>query len=142
MTNFAAPLKAETSRIARKEIRSEVQGLKKASVQYRSDIAALKRRVSTLESTLTKLSKVRGCPQEATGEVDQVNLRFRSEGFASLRKKLDLSAADMARLLGVSAQSVYHWEAGKSKPRRNQMASIAEVRKLGRREAAEILTSK
>jgi len=34
----------------------------------------------------------------------------------------------------VSAQSVYHWEAGKSRPRAAQLTAIAAVRKLGKRE--------
>lgn len=42
-------------------------------------------------------------------------LHFRVDRFASLGKKLGLSGMDMAKLLGVSNQSVYHWDAGKSK---------------------------
>jgi DNA-binding transcriptional regulator YiaG len=61
-------------------------------------------------------------------EVDGKGLRFRVGGFAALRKKLGLSAAEMAKLLGVSAQSVYHWETGKSKPRASQLQEIAAVR--------------
>ena len=49
MTNFAAQLKAEISRIAKKEVRTETKQLKKASVGYRSEIAALKRRLIELE---------------------------------------------------------------------------------------------
>jgi hypothetical protein len=45
MPNIATILKAEILRLARKEVRSEVEGLKKASTLYRSEIAALKRRV-------------------------------------------------------------------------------------------------
>lgn len=52
---------------------------------------------------------------------------------AALRKKLGLSAADMGKLIGVSAQSVYHWETGKTKPRASQLKAIAEVRKMGKR---------
>ncbi|MBU3710747.1 MAG: helix-turn-helix transcriptional regulator [Limnohabitans sp.] len=53
-----------------------------------------------------------------------------------LRKKLGISAAEMGQLLGVSAQSVYHWETGKTKPRASQLAAIAAVRKLGKRAVA------
>lgn len=136
MPNLAALLKSEISRIARKEVRAETQAFKKASAQYRSDIAALKRRVASLESTLKKLDKTGSRSRKAAEEPTQSPLRFRVDGFATLRKKLGLSAADMARLLGVSAQSVYHWESGKSKPRAGQLAAIAQVRKLGKREAA------
>jgi len=136
MPNLATLLKSEISRIARKEVRAETQAFKKASAQYRSDIAALKRRVASLESTLKKLDKTGSRSRKTAEEPAQLPLRFRVDGFATLRKKLGLSAADMARLLGVSAQSVYHWESGKSKPRAGQLAAIAQVRKLGKREAA------
>lgn len=136
MPNLATLLKSEISRIARKEVRAETQAFKKASAQYRSDIAALKRRIASLESTLKKLDKTSPSNRKTAEEPAQLPLRFRVDGFATLRKKLGLSAADMARLLGVSAQSVYHWESGKSKPRAGQLAAIAQVRKLGKREAA------
>ena len=61
-------------------------------------------------------------------------MRFRADGFASLRKKFGVSAAQMALLLGVSNQSVYHWETGKSKPRSAQLQAIAAVRKLGKKQ--------
>lgn len=136
MPNLATLLKSEISRIARKEVRAETQAFKKASAQYRSDIAALKRRIASLESTLKKLGKTSARSRKTAEEPTQQALRFRVGGFAALRKKLGLSAANMAKLLGVSAQSVYHWESGKSKPRAGQLAAIAQVRKLGKREVA------
>ena len=69
-------------------------------------------------------------------EVASQGLRFRADGFASLRKKFGLSAVQMAQLLGVSNQSVYHWVAGKSKPRAAQRQAIAAVRKLGKKQVA------
>ena len=136
MPNLAALLKSEISRIARKEVRAETQAFKKASAQYRADIAALKRRIASLESALKKLGKTSLVSRKAAEASTPQSLRFRVGGFAALRKKLGLSAAEMGQLLGVSAQSVYHWESGKSKPRAAQLAAIAQVRKLGKREAA------
>jgi DNA-binding transcriptional regulator YiaG len=135
MSTFADQLKAEISRLAKKEIRSEMQALKKASAQYRSDIAALKRRLAKLESQARKITKSREQTSMPAldGAEDASALRFRQAGFASLRKKLNLNAGDMAKLLGVSAQSVYHWESGKSRPRASQLQAIAEVRKMGKR---------
>ena len=136
MTNFAQQLKGEISRIARKELRTETQALKKASAQYRTEIAALKRRIASLESALKNASKARVEKPVATQkEGESPSLRFRVAGFAALRKKLDLSAAEMGKLIGVSAQSVYQWEAGKTKPRAGQLAAIAAVRKMGKRAA-------
>lgn len=39
----------------------------------------------------------------------------------------------MAKLLGVSALSVYKWESGKTRPREKQIQAIAGIRTLGKR---------
>lgn len=137
MGNFAAELKAEISRLAKKEIKREMASLRKASAQYRSDIAALKRRNTELERTLARLGRqTRKVSPAAPGEAsDRENLRWRPAGFAKLREKLGLSAADMGRLIGVSALSVYKWEKGQVKPRAAQLAAVAAIRHIGKREA-------
>lgn len=142
MATFANQLKSEISRLAKKEVRAETQALKKASAQYRSEIAALKRRLAGLEALIKKQGKGAGRrvkAKEKTDEESSTSHRFRVAGFAALRKKLNISAAEMGRLLGVSAQSVYHWETGKTKPRASQLAAIAEVRKMGKRAVASKL---
>jgi hypothetical protein len=45
MSTFANQLKSEIARISKKEIKAENAALKKASSHYRSEIAALKRRL-------------------------------------------------------------------------------------------------
>ena len=60
MANIASLLKSEISRVARKEVRAETAGLKKALSSSRSEIAALKRRALALESELRRLSKATG----------------------------------------------------------------------------------
>lgn len=136
MSSIASLLKSEISRIARKEIRAETETLKKASSQYRSDIAALKRRLVEQERLIAKLRKSKPATSSEDKTKESSQLRFRASGFASLRKKLGLLAADMGKLLGVSLQTIYHWEKGQSKPRASQLQGIAEVRKLGKRGAA------
>lgn len=139
MSNFAAQLKTEISRIAKKEIRAESAPLKKSSSQYRSDIAALKKRIAALESLVKKLSKSTGKARPDAHEDEDKSLRFRSGGFATLRKKLGLSANEMGKLLGVSGQSVYKWEQGKAKPRASQLKAIAAIRHIGKKQAHAML---
>ena len=135
MTTFVNQLKSEIARIAKTEIRAETQQLKKSSAQYRSDIAALKRHIVALEATVKKLSKGQLKPVLKVDKESSTPLRFRASGFATLRKKLDLSAEQMGKLIGVTAQSVYHWEAEKSRPRASQLPAIAAARKLTKKEA-------
>lgn len=142
MPNFASVLKEEIVRLARKEVRNELEGLKKSSAQYRADIVALKRRVASLEKQNARLEK-KGAGKvapEVEGEA-LTRLRFSAKRFAAQRQKLGLSAADMGALVGVSAQTIYHWESGKSRPRPQQMAAIATTRKLGKKQVQARLES-
>jgi DNA-binding transcriptional regulator YiaG len=142
MSNFAAQLKIEISRIAKKETRTQAAVLKKAQATHRAEIADLKRRIASLEAVVRRLGKTSARSTTPAKEEDESQgLRFRADGFASLRKKFGVSATQMGLLLGVSNQSVYHWETGKSKPRAAQLQAIAAVRKLGKKEVAQRLAA-
>lgn len=139
MSNFMTQFRNEMSRLAKKELRVEATLLKKAASQSKSEIAALKRRVAELETSLRALTRAQSKSARFEKVLTNPDLRFRVSGFVSLRKRLDLSAAEMAKLIGVSPQSIYHWEAGKSRPRPTQLKSIAEIRKLGKKKIVELL---
>jgi len=141
MPNFASVMKEEVVRLARKELRSETEGLKKASSQYRSDIAALKRRIGSLEKQLSHFEKKsKNSQKPLEGQTETTPVRFSAKGLASQRQRLGLAAAEMGLLLGVSAQTIYNWEAGKSRPRQQQLAAIAALRGLGKRQVKVRLT--
>lgn len=143
MPNIASILKDEISRVARKEVRAETQGLKKAVGAYRTEIAALKRRSQALEQELRRLSKAspRVTPPLAAVEGTSESPRFSAKGLASQRERLGLSAEDCGLLLGASGQSVYNWEAGKARPRAKHMPAIVALRSLGKKQAVALLAS-
>lgn len=141
MPNIGTVLKGEIARIARKEVRGETQQLKKQVAQYRSGIAALKKRMVGLEQQLKgqlKAGRRTSAPDEH--EEPRKGVRFSAKGLAARRQKLGLSARELGALLGVSAQSVYHWEQGKSRPRASQVQAIAGLRGLGKKEVAARLS--
>lgn len=61
--------------------------------------------------------------------------RFSAKGLAKNRQRLGLSAADFGTLIGASGQSVYKWEEGKFRPRQKNLAAIAAIRSIGKKEA-------
>jgi len=136
MPNIAAVLREEIVRLARKEIRRQTSVLRKASGQYRRDIAAMKRRVSDLQRKVTPLEKqvLRNVPSQAA-EPDAERVRFTARGLRSQRKRLELSAANYGKLVGVTGQTIYSWEQETSRPRKQQVAPIASLRQLSKREA-------
>lgn len=142
MPNIASVLKSEISRVARKEVRGEVLGLKKAVSAYRAEIAALKRRAQALEQEMRRLSKASAkVAPVATSEVSAQALRFSAKGLASQRRRLGLSARDCGILVGASGQTIYNWEDGKARPRARHLPAIAALRTLGKREATERLAA-
>jgi DNA-binding transcriptional regulator YiaG len=133
MTSLGSMLKTEITRLSRKEIRSQIEPLRKANASYRRDIAELKRQVALLQRQIASAS--RGRPNVAESSVENKPMRFVAKGLRSLRTRLGLSAADFAKLVNVSAQSIYNWETGKAEPRKKQVAALAKLRTLSKEEA-------
>lgn len=145
MPNIATVLKAEVTRLARKELRGETEALRKTVATQRLDLIALKRRVQDIEKALKLLARVtastRAAPRASGDDGDGGQFRFRAAGMASNRKRLGLSAADFGLLVGATGQSVYAWETGKSRPRAQNLAAIAALRGVGKKEVASRLTA-
>jgi DNA-binding transcriptional regulator YiaG len=136
MPNIGALLKQEIARLSRREVRVQVQATKKASAQHRRHIAALRRQVAALERQMLLLQRrLLRMPVETANGSPAPKVRFVAKSLRSQRRRAGLSAADYARLLGVSAQSIYNWEHGHATPRPAQLGSIAALRGIGKREA-------
>ena len=142
MPNIASIFKAEITRVARKEVRAELEGLKKSASAYRTEIAALKRRTQALEQTLRQLQKSAPKPAALQAEESDKAPRFSAKGLVSQRQRLGLSAEACGLLLGASGQSVYNWEAGTTRPRANHRAAIAALRTLSKTQAGEVLAAR
>jgi DNA-binding transcriptional regulator YiaG len=138
--SFNNLLKAEMIRQAKRATKSDMSDVVKKLNAQRKEIIALKRQLSDLVKAVKKLghSAPKAVKRVEAIESDQ-KLRFRAEGFASLRRKLGVTQAQMAQLLGVSTLTVLKWEKGSTRPRASQLATIAAVRKMGKREALQKL---
>ncbi len=137
MPNLSSVIKSEITRLARKEIKTAIEPLRKTSAGYRREIAELKRSVASLRRELKAPARPARAQKSVAGQTRKV--RFSPKGLKTLRVRLGLSAADFGRLIGASGQSVYNWESGKAVPRTSQQTAIAAVRGLGKREAARRL---
>lgn len=140
MPNIAVVLKEEIARLARKEVKFQTDGIRKASAQRRRDVAALKREVSKLQRQVALLqgqlqNQPAAAPAEDAGSVP----RFTAKGLISQRKRLGLSAAEYGLLVEVTPQSIYNWERGKARPRKEQIARLAALRGIGKKEMKVLL---
>ena len=140
MPNLSTILKAEITRLARKEIKTAIDPVRKANAGHRKEIAELKRLVSLLQRDLKAASKPAKVRAEV-GDTSSGSTRFSVKGLKSLRAKLGLSVAEFGLLVGASGQSIYKWEAGKAVPRASQQAALAAIRGIGKREAGKRLAA-
>lgn len=144
MPNIAAVLKAEFVRLARKHARAESESLKKVVSNQRAELVALKRRLQELEKAVKLLDRAAGAGSAGAKVIassgkttrEPESLRFSAKGMASNRNRLGLSAADFGLLVGATGQSIYAWEAGKSKPRAKSLTAISALRGLGKKQVA------
>lgn len=141
MPNLAATLKEEISRLARKELKSDIDALRKSATHHRSEIAALKRHIAALEKSVKGVVKRTVKVTESQDGLEVPKLRFRADGFKAKREALELSADAAGKFFNVSGQTIYLWESKRTAPRKNQLPAIAAFRKLGKRQAHAILAT-
>lgn len=139
MPNVAHLIRQEIVRLSRREARAEVDPLRKVVTQQRSAIAALKRQVTALERAVRVAVKGARTVAAPADEQAEVRHRFSAKGLASHRSRVGLSAEQYGKLLGVTGQSIYKWEAGSARPRARQLPALAELKRLGRRALIERL---
>lgn len=134
MPNLSSVLKAEIVRLARKELRAQVDPLRKAASTQRREIAELKRQVVALGRQAR--STTRRAAQAETESIEPTTrVRFTAKSIQALRIRLGLSVAELGTLIGASAQSIYNWESGKAAPRQQHLGALAGLRGIGKRAA-------
>ena len=143
MPNIAFILKAEVARVARKEVRTEIEGLKKANTQHRAAIAQLRRELADVQKQMKHLarpssSRMAKAPvAQDTG--DATPRRFSASRLAARRAKLKLSAADYGKLVGMSGATVYLWEKGQTRPPSAQVQALGALKHLSQKVIQERL---
>lgn len=135
MPNIASLLKDEIKRLSRREIRANVGPARRTWTQQRRALAALKRQFAELSRRIARLERGASRSAPAAQESEAQRHRFVAKGLQSHRARLGLSAIDFGRLVGVSAQTIYNWEHGATRPRGAQLAALAALRGIGKREA-------
>ncbi len=140
MSNLLTVLKNEIRRLARSETRSQTAVTKRAAAQHRRDIAELKRVVKDLSNRVGFLeSQEKKRVAKPVAEAPAGQVRFSPRWLKVQRNRLGLSASDYGRLVGVSGLTIYNWEGGKAKPRREKLGALAALRGIGKREALKRL---
>ena len=141
MPNLQFVLRQEIRRLARKEVRSELEATKKAVAQHRREIAELRQRNTALERTVSYLQsretkRLKAGPSKA---VPPQGTRFSVPSLKAQRRKSGLSQEDYGSLVGVGRLTIHNWESGRAKPSGKHLATLVSLRGIGKREAQKHL---
>jgi DNA-binding transcriptional regulator YiaG len=142
MPNVEKALKAEISRISRKEIKTAIGQIGKSHVGLKKTVVDLKKRLAALEKENRRLmaetrKQKRVVVEKPTEK--EMKARLTSKGIRSLRSRLRLTQAEFAKLVGTTTHSVYLWEKkeGALKLREKTKTALLSIGGLGAREAKE-----
>ena len=143
MSNILKELKAEISRLAKKEARAVVAPVKKASATYRGLIAGLRKQVNALQKEVAGLKRAMPKADKVLANKTEPEGRFwiTGKGVRKLRKRLGLTQAVFGKLVGVTPNAVVLWERkdGKIGLRKATAGRLQEIRGKGKRAVAGML---
>jgi len=141
VAKLEAALKEAIARGARRQVRVVVMPLRREVMRVRRRVAVLQGALTTLRRTATGWERIikAAPPVPPVSEEEAKSARLSPGLIHSLRRRLGLSQMAVARLVGVSAPAVAHWEAGNSTPTGQNRAALVGLRKVGKREVKELL---
>ena len=139
MPNIALVLKEEIRRLARKELKSSTATIQKELARVKKTARELRRQLDAL----AKQQKKAVPTAPASAKVDGPSVpwvrksRMTGKTIKELRVRLNLTQAELAKLLGVSGLAVYQWEhsEGTLNLRKKSREALLNARALGQREA-------
>lgn len=141
MALLESAIKETIARGARRQVRLALTPLRGDLLRLRKKVIELQATVMTLRNSANGWKRL----MEAAPAIPHVSeeaakaARLSPRLIATLRKRLGLSQTALARLVGVSAPAVAHWEAGNSAPAGLNRVSLVALRKVGKREVKELL---
>lgn len=139
--NVMSVLKAEISRLAKKEAKREVAPVKKVNASYRGLIAGLRKQVASLQREVAMLKRAAPKAEKVLASKTEPEGRFwiTGKGVKAMRKRTGLTQEKFGNLVGVSVPTVVNWEKAKGKidiRKKATMARLQEIKGKGKREVA------
>lgn len=137
MPSLAATFKSEIRRLAAREVKKalrplrrmqkQIKALRLVSRTQRRNIASVDRRVDRLKARVaSRRAGAAGSPRGRGASPGSVR---------ALRSRMGMSRKQFARVVGVSAGSIFGWESGRTLPRGASLERLRKVRRMGIREA-------
>ena len=143
MASLTKVLRDEIVRVAKRGLKPVTSKMRANQAVMRRQVRALKQRVIVLERELRRAGVARPGKEAAVSEDLLAKARPTAKMIRQLRRKLDLSQQAMAKLLGVSTLTVFHWEhkEGRLTLRSRTKKALLALRGKGKREVQRELAN-
>jgi len=141
MPDVARVLREEVQRLAKRQVKAALTPVKRDTVRLKKHVADLRRDLTALTRTsrelLARVTAVVATKESEVATERAATLRPTSKRLVRLRRRLGLTQVEFGKLLGVSGQAVLNWEGkgGRVRMRSANLAALAGVQKIGKREA-------
>lgn len=141
MAKIETVIKEAIARGARRQVRVVVMPLRREVFRLRRKVVGLHGSLTALRRSAAGWERMRQAapPIPQVSEEEAKSARLSPRLIQSLRKRLGLSQVALARVAGVTAPAVAHWEAGESAPTGQNRGTLVGLRKVGKREVKELL---
>lgn len=144
MPKIEHAIKEAIRRGARRELRRVATPLRGEVWRLRQTVAQLRTDLARLRATAADWARMaQQTPWFATVSDEAVKAaRLSPRLIRTLRARLGLTQAALARLVGVSGTAVVQWERGRSSPSGQNRKGLVALRGLGRREVTRLLAQR
>jgi len=141
MAKIESIIRSEIIRLSTREMRKVSVPLRKDVRLAKRMISQLRKSVSELQRFMAQLEKLKAKQEKplAAGPEEVEKSRFSPRLLQILRKKLGITQRELATLAGVSIGTVQFWEKGKFRPKKEKMAVLVGLRKLGNARVRKLL---
>ena len=142
MSDLKKILSEEMRRLARKEIKAEVEPLTRKILELKKVVSVLSKELKTSKTAALKATPDDEPAKEACEDKKLSSSKLGAAAIRRIRENLGISQLVFGKLIGASLLSVSHWELGNSSPRPKFKVRILSLKSLGKRGLKKLLEEK
>jgi hypothetical protein len=116
MPNLATVLRSELRRLSRREVRKALSRVKAAHKQLTALRGLVRGQAKTLAAVERRLARLKGGVAARRRRVRGVGVAGAGRTVEAVRRRLELSRAQLAKRIGVSSWTIFGWETGRTRP--------------------------
>lgn len=141
MSKLDVVLREEIRRVVRRELKASLTPLAASNKRLRQEVRLLRDELASRAMQDKREKRAERVQNAVAAGTGTARPRWNGPALRTWREKYGLSGVKIAALLGVSSQTLYNWEQGKSKPDDAAITAVAGLRALGKRDLRDAMAA-